>query len=137
MPIGLDTNLIVYAITFQDEEKQRIAEEILREALEEPQKYAASVQVLAETVSVISRKAPALLPEALRLVKLISKILSILYYTPTEIEQASNGPPREFWDRLLAYTYKNNGVEEIITEDEKPYEGLINTVNPFRAAPGL
>ena len=132
MRIGLDTNILVYALTLQDEVKQGIAERILRTALKNPDKYTIAIQVLAETVSVISRKAPDLLPEATRLARLLSTNLPTLHYSPLEIEMAAEGPPREFWDRLLACTYRNNGVEEIITEDEKPYKGIIRTVNPFK-----
>ena len=67
--------------------------------------------------------------EAIRLVELLSRTLKVVNYTPSEILQASNAPPRYYWDRILAYTYRSNGVEEIMTEDEKPYRGILKVTN--------
>ena len=46
--------------------------------------------------------------------------------------RASGSPRRYFWDRLLAYTYLNNGAEAIITEDEEPYKQILRVENPFK-----
>ena len=69
--------------------------------------------------------------EAVRLVELLSRTLKVANYAPSEILQASSTPLRYYWDRLLAYTYRNNGVEEIVTEDEKPCRGILRVTNPF------
>ena len=47
---GQDTNILVYALAAQDEEKRRIAANILGGAVEDPNDYAVFVQVLAETI---------------------------------------------------------------------------------------
>ncbi len=132
MPTGLDTNILIYALAGQDEEKRRVAEGILRDAIENPQEYIISAQALAETIYVVARKAPELLEEARRLVDLLSATLKVASYTTVEVLLASQGPARHFWDRLLAYTYLRHGADKIITEDEKPYKNIIQATNPFR-----
>ena len=82
----------------------------------------------------ISRKAPEVLEETIRLIQLLTRTLRVVHYTHLEVLQASSSPPRHFWDRLLAYTYLNNGAEEIVTEDEKPYKGVLRTLNPFKGS---
>ena len=64
--------------------------------------------------------------------KLLSRSLEVVSYTHTEVLQAAGSPARYFWDRLLAYTYRNNGVEAILSEDEKPYKDIIKVENPFK-----
>jgi len=80
---------------------------------------------------VVSRKTPEVREEAVRLVELLSRMLKVVNYASSEILHASSAPPRYYWDRLLAYTYRNNGVEEIVTEDEKPYRRILRVTNPF------
>ena len=130
---GLDTNILVYALA-GEEEKRRTAEEILRDVIEDPGSYRIAAQVLAEMVYIISRKAPEVLDEAVSLARLLSRRLEIVSYTYTEVLQAAGSPARYFWDRLLAYTYRNNGVEVIGSEDEKPYKEIIRVENPFKKA---
>ena len=91
-----------------------------------------SSQVLAETLYVMKRKTPELLQETVRLIHLLAQTIKVVSYTHTEVLQASTSPKRYFWDRLLAYTYLNNGVEVIITEDEKPYKDILKVENPFK-----
>ena len=128
---GLDTNILVYALA-GEEEKRRTAEEILREVIENPGSYRVSAQVLAELIYVISRKAPEVLEEAVSMAKLLSRSLEVVSYTHVQVLQTAGSPVRYFWDRLLAYTYKNNGVEVIVSEDEKPYKDIIRVENPFK-----
>ncbi|MEB3861613.1 MAG: PIN domain-containing protein [Desulfurococcales archaeon] len=130
---GLDTNILVYALA-GEEEKRRTAEEILRDVIEDPGSYRIAAQVLAEMVYVISRKAPEVLEEAISMANLLSRVLEVLSYTHTEVLQAAGSPARYFWDRLLAYTYRNNGVDVILSEDEKPYKEIIRVENPFKKA---
>ena len=130
---GLDTNILVYALA-GEEEKRGTAEEILRGVIEDPGGYRIAAQVLAELIYVISRKAPEVLEEAVNLAKLLSRSLEVVSYTYIEVLQALGSPARYFWDRLLAYTYRNNGVEVIVSEDEKPYKGIIGVENPFKKA---
>ena len=129
---GLDTIILVYALAGQDEAKSIRAGEVLKSVIEDPENYLVSSQVLAKTIYVVKRKAPELLEEAVRLVQLLSVTVRAVGYGFVEVLQASGSPARYFWDRLLAYTYANNGAEAIITEDEKPYKGIIKTINPFK-----
>ena len=89
MPRGLDTNILVYALIAQDENKRRVAEKILSDAIERPYDYLVSTQVLAETIYVVSRKVPEVLEEAIRLIRLLSITFRVVHYTHLEVLQAS------------------------------------------------
>ena len=132
MPIGLDTNILVYAIDNRAGKKHDIAVELIEHILKHPQRYMISSQVLAETLYVTKRKHPPATPLAQTLIYTLAKRLHIVHYTHLEVLQAAQSPTRYFWDRLLAYTYLNNGANTIITEDEKPYKGILKIENPFK-----
>ena len=132
MLAGLDTNVLVYVLDSGAGWKHEKAVAIIEHVVKQPKSYIVSSQVLAETLYVVKRKYPPALPLAQALVYMITRRVPTVYYTNLEVLQASQSPPRYFWDRLLAYTYLNNGADTIITEDEKPYKGLINVENPFK-----
>jgi len=132
MLTGLDTNILIYAIDNKAGGKHEKAVEVIEQALKHPAEYIISSQVLAETIYVVKRKYPAATPLAQTLAYTFTRILRVVHYTHLEVLQASQSPPRYFWDRLLAYTYLNNGADTIITEDERPYKGILKTINPFK-----
>ncbi|BAA80588.1 hypothetical protein APE_1588 [Aeropyrum pernix K1] len=132
MPAGLDTNILIYAMDNKAGEKHEKAVEVIEQALKHPTEYIVSSQVLAETIYAVKRKYPAATPLAQTLAYTLTRTLRVVHYTHLEVLQASQSPPRYFWDRLLAYTYLNNGADRIITEDEKPYRGILKTIDPFR-----
>jgi len=131
MRIGLDTNVLVYAIDTEAREKHRSAVRIVRDVFSSPEKYLVSSQVLAELLYVAKRKRQAV-PLATKLVVALIQSVRVISYGPLEVVQALTTPRRYFWDRLLAYTYLNHGAAAVITEDEKPYKGITDTINPFK-----
>ncbi len=128
---GLDTNILVYALDSEAGEKHDIAVEIVEHMLRNPKDYIVAAQVLAETLYVVKRKRAGE-HLATRLILTIAQRVPIISYTSVEVLQSLNSPARHFWDRLLAYTYRNNGVEAILSEDEKPYKDIIKVENPFK-----
>ena len=130
---GLDTNILIYALDSEAGEKHNIAVGIVEDMLKNPEDYTVAAQVLAETLYVVKRKRVGE-HLATRLVLAIVQRVPIVSYTSVEVLQSLNSPARHFWDRLLAYTYRNNGVEVIVSEDEKPYKEIIRVENPFKKA---
>ena len=129
---GVDTNVLIYALDSGAGWKHERAVEVVEKILKSPENYRISAQVLAETLYVAKRKNPSATPLAQLLILSLSKRVPIVYYTHAEVLQASGSPKRYFWDRLLAYTYLNNGVEVIVTEDGRPYRGVLRVENPFK-----
>ncbi len=129
---GVDTNVLVYALDNRAGWKHERAVEIVERILKNPEGYLVAGQVLAETLYVVKRKNPSATPLAQLLILSLSKRIPIVSYTHAEVLQASASPKRYYWDRLLAYTYLNNGAEVIVTEDERPYKGILKVENPFK-----
>ncbi len=124
MLTGIDTNILIYAIDNKAGEKHEKAVEVIEQVLKHPREYIISSQVLAETIYVVKRKYPAATPLAQTLAYTLTRILRVVHYTHLEVLQASQSPLRYLWDRLLAYTYLNNGFGIHLSEDEKPYKGV-------------
>jgi len=132
--IGIDTNILFYALDNSDPVKHRVALDIIRDLFEHPGRYSVSLQVLGELAYTLHRKAGG---EALETgLELINRILVMPVDKPVyggaEIRLSLRH--RRFWGALLAYTYFNNGCSEVYTEnigDMPRIEGL-RYVDPFR-----
>ncbi|BES82802.1 PIN domain-containing protein [Pyrodictium abyssi] len=97
--IGLDTNILVYALDSLAGEKHSIAVDIMEDMLLNPDKYAISIQNFSELVYVVKRKLPSQLGLAIELIEAIAAAgVRILYYTPAEVIQAARYPRKRFWE---------------------------------------
>ncbi len=131
-PVGIDTNILVHGLLIQDERKHKIALSVLRNILLNPSDYVIAIQVFGEFISTVLRVRPKLRDEALDLVGLLSKHVTVVHYTTSEVMKAGKAVDyQRFWDAVLAFTYKRAGVRKILTENVADFKGLIPAENPF------
>jgi len=131
--IGIDTNVLVYAIDSADERKHEIAVKILEDLHAKPWKYSIALQVIAELIYVAQRKYSEMLNLAAKLALILLKHPKIERPRYSEeIISIATSIRSNFWDAVLAYTYLASGVGEIITENVEDFENLpIEARNPF------
>jgi predicted nucleic acid-binding protein len=131
----LDTNVLVYAYQFNDRDKQRVAQDLIRRAL--AGKSVISTQVLSEFAStLLHRTSPPATPEAtiaildrLAPIKLVSSNAELVRRAVEA--QASYG--LHFYDCLIIAAAERAGCERIWSEDfneGQKYFGVA-AANPF------
>lgn len=131
---GIDTNLLVYAFDSAYPEKRAICKGILQDAYSGSSQLAVTNQVLAEFAEVVTRKMgnPLSPSDAVSILRSIqtSSGWKVLCYDEDNIVQALEG--KSFWDALIASTLKQNGVDEILTENANDFKALgIKARNPL------
>jgi len=131
--IGIDTNVLVYAIDSTNERKHDMALEVLKDLRNNPEKYSVALQVICELIYVAQKKYPQMLEYAARLALILLKHPKIdrPKYSEEVVGLALNSK-KNFWDAVLAYTYAANGVRTIITENVEDFASLpVEAENPF------
>jgi predicted nucleic acid-binding protein len=132
----LDTNVLVYAYQFNDPDKQRVAQELVRRAV--AGKSLISTQVLSEFASTLLHKVlPRATPEAM--IAILDRLAPIKLVTSNAdlirraVEaQASYG--LHFYDCLIIAAAERAGCERILSENfnaGQEYFG-VTVANPFR-----
>ena len=133
----IDTNILVYAYTDSDPQKQSIALQLLEKCWKREVIYAVSLQNLAEFFVVITKKVSRPIP-AEHAHKVISDILHYSHWrviksSQNTLLQATRKENAHFWDALLAETMLENGITHLYTENMKDFSTLeyVQTKNPF------
>lgn len=137
--IFFDTNIICYAFDLREPAKRRVCERLIKQVLDGEIIGTVSNQVLGEVFNAAVNKLN-LSPNQARII-----VQGIIHsdkwhktnYTQNTINSAAEKFERlgmRFWDLVISETMKENGVTEIITENEKDFLRIsgIKITNPFK-----
>jgi predicted nucleic acid-binding protein len=138
-PALIDTNILVYAFDSDSGHKFSVAKDLVARTWKGKERFAVSVQNLAEFSVVVREKVAHPVPsdDVRQFLSLImrSREWQVLGYSAKTIIRAHeirDGHRLHFWDALLAATMEENSVRTIITEDvhfrKVPW---ISVLNPF------
>ncbi len=128
----LDTNLVVYAYSHDEPEKQRMARHLLQQ-----QKPVVSTQVLGEFSNVLRKKFRCQYPEIARAVTQITKVCQIITITSNHILSALSLADKygyHFYDCLILATALTSNCSRIYSEDLQHGQLIESTLliqNPF------
>ncbi|MDO8428545.1 MAG: PIN domain-containing protein [Candidatus Diapherotrites archaeon] len=136
----LDTNILIYAYEQDNLVKCSIARKCIEE-ISSTNEMILSIQNLAEFSRVAKEKlkSPLSSSEIKSHLKIFEKSFTIIYYSSSSIEVALELVDKygiHFFDALLTATMKENGINTILTENEKDFNKIpwLNVVNPFKRA---
>ena len=132
----LDTNILVYAYDNHQPDKQRIAQQLLKESIAQ-ESAVLSVQVLGEFFTVVTRKIkpPMSADDARRIIATL-RILPVEVVDYSLVERAVDTHIRyniQYWDALVVAAAERANCTTIATEDLNPdqkYNGIA-VFNPF------
>jgi len=133
----IDTNIIVYAHDKSDEEKHRIAKNMIDACIDGKNQLAISSQNLSEFFSVTTRKNILTKKAATEIISDIIKFSNFIKIDFTHkivLDAATTSEEHNmpYWDALLAATMRHNGIVNIYTENTKDFKmPWLNMVNPF------
>ncbi len=139
--VFFDTNIIVYAYDVSDEEKKSACKKLLSAVFGAQSIGVVSNQILAEVFYVlttrIAKPLNAATAKAIILTFLKSDNWLKINYNEKTLEKAIEtivNIKLDLWDALIAETMKENGINKIITENEKDFRKIpgIKIINPFR-----
>lgn len=139
--IFYDTNILVYAYDESMKEKREVAEKLVESVFGGETRGALSNQVLAELFYVLTEKInkPLSKETAAKIIRkyVISDKWEKLDYTNSTALKAalsSSYYNSSFWDTLIAETMKENGLVQIITENERDFKIIpgLKIINPFK-----
>ena len=130
-----DTNILVYVADIRDPHKQRIAENLVAEALDSGD-FIISEQVLNEFTSIALSKLK-ISKDAIKEYLMFFREMAIVPFPERAAERGLDIAERyqlQFYDSLLLATAEANGCSEFISEDMN--DGQIycemKAVNPFK-----
>ncbi len=134
-----DTNILLYAYSTAEPEKQMACAPLVRKVFEGEMAGVISNQVLGEFFNAAVSKHIMPANEVAVVIKALiySAKWQKVNYTHRTVEgalQHTDGDGTRFWDLLIAQTMKENGIKEILTEDRKGFAGIegIRITNPFK-----
>ena len=134
----IDTNILVYAYDKSYLKKHKIAKVVVKTSWQ-TKSGVLSIQNLAEFYSIITRKVqkPIAISKAKQIILDLIEGFEILRYSEQTIVSAIDnqmiyGIP--FRDSLIVATMEENGIDTIITENEKDFKKVewLNVINPFK-----
>lgn len=134
-----DTSILCYAYSTQDPDKRKVCERLVEKVFNGELNGAISNQVLGEFFNASVNKLLMPIDEVKVVVQYLitSDKWQKIDYTHKTIEkviQRLSEPKAPFWDIVIAQTMKENGITEIITENEKDFNRIpgIKITNPFK-----
>jgi predicted nucleic acid-binding protein len=134
----IDSCVLVYAYDKTDPGKHRTAKELVLQCVENSESVV-SIQNLAEFSRIMAEKSKEKVPhhQVMGYVERICANYQVISYGPSTIGSAlllCASYKIHFFDALIAATMQENGIREIITENEKDFAGLpfIRAINPFK-----
>jgi len=139
MPTSIvDTNVLVYWIDREDEERHEIADRFIASITRSPADYVVAEQNLREFAAVATHRTAmdeAEFTESFRTIQAV--FLETLAETPEDYLEAFRLVKRHkapYWDALLVATMRRHGIHAIITENEKDFKKFpgIRVINPFK-----
>jgi predicted nucleic acid-binding protein len=137
--VFFDTNIICYAFDLNESAKREVCEKLVKRVLNREILGVVSNQVLGEIFNAATEKLKVQPDKARILVQSIitSDKWEKVNYTHETINRAAEkfeelGVP--FWDLVIAETIKENGISQIITENERDFRRVpgIKINNPFK-----
>jgi predicted nucleic acid-binding protein len=138
MPVRafLDTNVLVYAYDLHDPQKQKKAQNLLAEGIEQ-ENVVLSVQVLSEFFNAVTRnnEQPMTTDEAQEIIAVVS-ILPIEEIDLTMVNRAIDTRKTyqiSYWDALIVAAAERAKCKTILSEDlneGQSYHGIV-VINPF------
>lgn len=139
--ILFDTNILVYAYDESEKEKRQIAEKLVEDVFLGNINGILSNQILSELFYVLTEKINKPLKKEIAAAIIRKYILSskwhMVNYTSVTVLRAALSASQHnnsFWDTLISETMKENGIVQIITENEKDFKNIpgIRVRNPFK-----
>ena len=136
----IDTNVLVYAYDRHEPDKQRKAQAILKDAIQE-ESAALSAQVLGEFFVVVTRRIrnPLSASDARKIIDILS-ILPVSEIDLSLVKRAVETHKQyriSYWDSLIIATAERAGCGKILSEDfnhGQKYNGVL-IQNPFDNSP--
>ncbi|HOZ36097.1 MAG TPA: PIN domain-containing protein [archaeon] len=136
--ILVDTNILVYAFTDIDLNRQKIAKELLKNLINNNESLAISIQNVVEFTKTTKVKFSKPITDE-RLDEVLSKFrinFDIISYDINTIKRISPilKESTDFFDCLLVATMQDYDIDTIITENEKDFKKInnITIINPFK-----
>ena len=136
----LDTNVLVYAASSQDERKRQISIRLLRHALEENHDGVISLQILQEFTNVMLKRSLATDEQIERYYSYFYRLVGT-EVTSDMLREAIKIRREygiQYYDAVMIAAAKKLGCHEIVTEDLNDgqiYCGMV-AVNPFKQTAG-
>lgn len=136
-----DSNLLTYIFDNNEPMKQKVCRKLAKKCWEGKQDYTVSIQNLSEFYVAVTAKIRFPIPKELarEFIQMIIEFRGWRIITPSadavlsaiEINTEQDIP---YYDALIAATMKENGVSEILTENEKDFRGIpwLKVINPLR-----
>jgi predicted nucleic acid-binding protein len=136
--ILVDTNILVYAFTDIDLNRQKIAKELLKNLINNNESLAISIQNVVEFTKTTKVKFSKPTTDE-RLDEILSKFrinFDIISYDINTIKRISPllKESTDFFDCLLVATMQDYDIDTLITENEKDFNKIkhLNIINPFK-----
>jgi predicted nucleic acid-binding protein len=134
----IDTNIFVYAYTKIEENKIKIAKNIIENGIISRNTYI-SEQILIEFINCISKKISKNITkkQILNISQSINNSQNVINYNGNTIIKAlkiSQENNIHFFDALIAATMIENNIDIIYSENEKDFKKIkgITIINPFK-----
>ena len=133
--VFFDSNILVYFVDERDQRKQKIAKEIIAEAVQN-QNGMISTQSLQEFYNVVTKKMKCQKEKAKELVSMFSEIFPVTQISIPLIFKAIDISIKEnlsFWDSLILSTASDTGCILLYSEDMNNGQIVSGTkiLNPF------
>ncbi len=137
-----DTSILVYAYDESEKNKREVCKKLVEDIFKGERTGIVSNQVLAELFNVLTRHmhSPISKDDAGQIINEFAnsqKWKKINYTTGTiraAIATSKIINSQSIWDPLIAETMKENGIIELVTENEKDFNKIqgIKVINPFK-----
>lgn len=136
--VFIDTNILVYAYTLGDPTKHKACKEIMKNVFAGDMDAVVSNQVIGELSKALLTKFDSPFAEVEEVIEdlVLYDDLDKIDYTSKTVRLAlvnckMYGVP--FWDSVIAQTMKENGISEILTENQKDFGKIpwIKVRRPF------
>lgn len=135
-----DTNILCYAYDATEPSKRKVCGKLVEQGLRGEIKGAVSNQVLVELFNACTRKLGVPTDQTNIIVKslILSKYWRKIDYNHKTVDKALDNSElfrAPFLDVLITETMKENGITEIVTENEKDFGRIpgIKVTNPFKS----
>ncbi len=137
--VFFDTNIICYAFDLKEPTKREICKKLVKQVMKGESAATVSNQVLGEIFNASIKKLGLTTDKAKIIVQTIidSEKWHKVDYTHSTVNNAVEKFEQlkiPFWDSVIVETMKENGISEIITENERDFDMIpgIKVRNPFK-----
>lgn len=138
--IFIDSNVLVYALDPNENEKHAKAKEIITKGLKGELSIAVSNQTIGECCNALLHKYERppdrkQLGEFFQTIIRAPSIRKLTYSCLTAVQASSSAYEGiHYWDAVIGQTMLENGITKIYTENTKDFAKIkgIKTVNPFK-----